>query len=133
MDWKTGKPSEAGYYLVTCAPVNHAEIALERAQDYCETAGSSLAWYNPSNGWWRSRPGSKMSENINHAVTHWAPRLPGARPTAEQFAALSKRGWVSDWTRILHDISTALVWGKDEEALALIQDQLIPWIRERKG
>ena len=50
VEWFTRPPDEAGYYLVTCAPENHASISLVRSQSYCEGVGSSLAWYNPHNG-----------------------------------------------------------------------------------
>jgi hypothetical protein len=118
--WETGTPPEAGYYLVTMAPGNHDSIHLRDAQDYA-AEHTSLAWYNPSNGWWGTIPGTKRSENLNDAVTHWAHRPVGATPTAVQFAALPKKSHASWYDDLLAGISRELVFDQRDLALELIE------------
>lgn len=128
IEWKTGKPKDPGYYLVTRAPVNYEEIALERAQDYAMDTGVAAAWYNPHNGWWSVQPGTKRSENINHTVTHWAYRPEGARPTAEQLKALPKRRWISWIDGPMEDIIREVLycrWGEALEAVDNLKMRII--------
>ena len=83
--WRVGKPPESGYYLVTCAPVNHRTCTLSSAQRHAEES-ASVARYNTSSGWWRRRTGEAVRSN--DIVTHWADMPRGATPTASQLSAL---------------------------------------------
>jgi len=125
------QPPEFGYYLVTCAPKNHADIDLDRSASWAREF-TGLGWYNPSNGWWLQRPGSHgRSDNETHRVTHWSERPAGAELAAEDLAALPRPRWAPSHADILREISDRLLFGHHAKALELVTEQLLPHINEQ--